>query len=156
MSDGLITIVIPTHDRPSLLIALLDSIEKYPTPQIDWIVIVDDSKNPIDLKGKFPDLKIKHISFPKRIFISKAKNVGWRNAKTEFVFFIDDDNVVDKDTIAETFRAIVDKRDTAAVMPAVLYKSRPDLVWVYATPFTDPPRFDLLGRNLPRNRALEG
>jgi len=156
MSDGLITIVVPTHDRPHLLTALLESIQKYRTPEIDSIVVVDDSKNPVDLNGKFLDLKIKHVSFQKRIFISKAKNIGWKNAKTEYVFFIDDDNVVDEDTIPVTLRAISEKQDVAAVMPAVLYKSRPDLVWVYATPFTDPPKFNLLGRNLPRNPTLEG
>ncbi len=156
MPDGLVTIVIPTHNRPDRLKALLESIQKYWIPEIDSIVIVDDSENLVDLNGRFPDLKIKQIAFQKRIFISKAKNIGWKNAKTEYVFFIDDDNVVDKDTLSATLSAISDMHDVAAIMPAVVYKSRPDLVWVYATPFSDPPKFNLLGRNLPRNPALEG
>ena len=65
MSDGLITIVVPTHDRPHLLTALLESIQKYRTPEIDSIVVVDDSENPVDLNGKFPDLKIKHVAVSK-------------------------------------------------------------------------------------------
>ncbi len=43
-----------------------------------------------------------------------------------------------------------------AIMPAVLYKSRPDLVWVYATPFLNKRlELNLVGRNLPRNPSLE-
>ncbi len=41
-------------------------------------------------------------------------------------------------------------------MPAVFYKSRPDLVWVYATPFLNKRLvLNLVGRNLPRNPSLE-
>ena len=41
-------------------------------------------------------------------------------------------------------------------MPSVMYKVRPDLVWVYATPFRGGSmKLDLMGRNLPRNPKLE-
>ncbi|MHB2036194.1 MAG: glycosyltransferase family 2 protein [Nitrososphaerales archaeon] len=157
MSAGLVTIVIPTHNRPFQLMTLLESIQEYYTPEIDQVIVVDDSENPIDLTNKFPSLKIRHISLHDRVFISRAKNVGWKDALTEFVFFIDDDNVLASDTVTRALNAITRMKEVAAVMPAVLYKSRPDLVWVYATPFTSQaPKFNLLGRNLPRNPDLEG
>jgi GT2 family glycosyltransferase len=157
MTKGSVTIVIPTHNRPRQLTALLESIQENNSPAIESVVVVDDSDEPSNLVGKFPGINVQQILLPKRIFISKAKNIGWKNAKTEFVFFIDDDNVVDKDTIRGTLNALTKMSNTAAVMPAVLYKSRPDLVWVYATPFTNPPpKFNLVGRNLPRNSDLEG
>jgi GT2 family glycosyltransferase len=42
-------------------------------------------------------------------------------------------------------------------MPAVLYKSRPDLVWVYATPLSSRKglKHQLIGRNEARNSSLE-
>ncbi len=41
-------------------------------------------------------------------------------------------------------------------MPAVLYKTRPDLVWVYATPFSNSRmKHKLVGRNLSRNQNFE-
>jgi GT2 family glycosyltransferase len=42
-------------------------------------------------------------------------------------------------------------------MPAVLYKSRPDLVWVYATPLSSRRglKHQLIGRNEARNSSLE-
>jgi len=157
MSAGLVTIVIPTHNRPYQLMALLESIQEYYTPVIEEVTVVDDSESPIDLANKFPSLKIRHITLHERVFISKAKNVGWKDVLTEYVFFIDDDNVLASDTVTQALNAITRMKEAAAVMPAVLYKSRPDLVWVYATPFTNQaPKFNLLGRNLARNPDLEG
>lgn len=156
MPLGRVTIVIPTHDRPRQLMALLESIQNHHPPEVDSVVVVDDSEDPPDLTGKFPRLKISHITLPNRVFISRAKNMGWQNANSEFVFFIDDDNVVGERTISEAMKIIVEMDDIAALMPSVLYKSRPDLVWVYATPFSrSPPKFVLVGRNLPRNPGLE-
>ena len=155
MPPGRITIVVPTHDRPGLVSALLESISRNPSSEIDSIIIVDDSEKPAELLPNFPGLTIRHLKLPDRVFISKAKNIGWREARTEFVFFIDDDNVVGSTTIDGSFHALISRPGTAAIMPAVLYKSQPDLVWVYAAPFTNPPDFDLLGRNLPRNSSLE-
>jgi GT2 family glycosyltransferase len=157
MPRGQVTVVIPTHNRPHQVEALLESIQTNIGPEIDSVVVVDDSDSPSNLVGKFPNIYIQHILLQRRIFISKAKNIGWKRVKTEFVFFIDDDNVVDKNTITGALSAITKLDNVAAVMPAVLYKSRPDLVWVYATPFSNsPPKFILLGRNLPRNSELEG
>ncbi|HYB04768.1 MAG TPA: glycosyltransferase [Nitrososphaerales archaeon] len=155
MPQGRVTIVVPTHNRSTQVSALLESIKRNFTPEIDSIIVVDDSETPVDLVSKFPELNLRHLLLHKRIFISKAKNIGWREAKTPYVFFIDDDNIVEEATITGTLDAIAHKPGAAAIMPAVLYKSQPDLVWVYAAPFTSPPDFELLGRNLPRNPSLE-
>lgn len=156
MVRGLITIAIPTHNRTAQLNALLESIERNFSPEIDSVIVVDDSENFVDVTSKFPDLKVNHLRLRDRVFISRAKNIAWKMAQTKYVFFIDDDNVVEKETIPSALNAIESIDGAGAVMPAVLYKSKPDLVWVYAAPFAKaPPDFELLGRNLPRNLELE-
>ena len=157
MPDGRITIVIPTHNRPLQILQLLRSIQKYTCPEVDSIVVVDDSdKGTTDLTGEFPDLNLTHLIFQNRLYISRAKNIGWKRTNSEYIFFLDDDNVVGVETINATLGAISKMRDAGAIMPAVLYKSNPNLVWVYAAPFAcSPPDFELIGRNLPRNPSLE-
>ena len=151
-----ITIVIPTHNRYQKLKALLDSIRIHRTPELDSIIAVDDSPTITDIESEFRDLSLKQISLSRRAFISKSKNIGWRAAKTDFVYFIDDDNVIDDTTIEPVYQAIRRSDRNGAVAPAVLYKSRPDLVWVYATPFLNSRLIhNLVGRNLPRNPSLE-
>jgi len=119
--------------------------------------VVDDSESPNDVASAFPTLNIRHIVSPRRIFISKAKNLGWRNASTEFVYFIDDDNVVEETTFHPLFRKMASSPSIGALMPGVVYASNPDLVWVYATPFLNSRLvLNLVGRNAPRNPSLEG
>jgi GT2 family glycosyltransferase len=156
--DGRVGIVIPTHNRYSKLRALLASIERWMTSEISSVVVVDDSEEPIDLTKDFDSISLKQIFLSRRSFISQAKNIGWRNLTTEYVYFIDDDNVIGEQTIAPVFGIISGSESIGAIMPAVLYKSRPDLVWVYTTPLSSRGRLkhQLIGRNEARNSSLEG
>jgi GT2 family glycosyltransferase len=127
------------------------------TSEVSSVVVVDDSEEPVDLTRDFDSINLKQIFQGKRTFISKAKNIGWRNIGSEYVYFIDDDNVIGEQTIAPVFGIISRSKSIGAIMPAVLYKSRPDLVWVYATPLSSRKglKHQLIGRNEARNSSLE-
>jgi GT2 family glycosyltransferase len=155
--DGRVGIVIPTHNRYTKLRALLVSIEHWMTGEVNSVVVVDDSDEPVDLTKEFDSINLKQIFLAKRSFISQAKNIGWRSLATEYVYFIDDDNVIDEQTIAPVYGIISRSKSIGAIMPAVLYKSRPDLVWVYATPLStrEGLKHQLIGRNEARNSSLE-
>jgi GT2 family glycosyltransferase len=156
MQKARITIVVPTHERPEKVRALLDSIRRHGAGKIDSVIVVDDSSDPSDLASEFPDLRLEHLRLPRRAFISRAKNLGWRRVHTDYVFFIDDDNVIDGNTVDGVYAAISGDTTIGAVMPSVMYKSKPDLVWVYATPFRGGSmKLNLVGRNLPRDPRLE-
>ncbi len=120
-------------------------------------MVVDDSRYVEDLTSEFADLGLRHIRLPERVFQSRARNMGWKKCPSEFVYFIDDDNVVLDRTLREPLQLLADRPTLGAVMPAVLYKAKPEIVWVYATPL-DPRRWGhtLVGRNKPRVPDLEG
>ena len=155
--NGRVGIVIPTHNRYDKLRALLASIQRWKTGEVNSVVVVDDSDEPIDLTKDFDAINLKQIFLDRRTFITRAKNIGWRNLTTEYVYFIDDDNVISEETIRPVFGIISKSQTIGAIMPAVLYKSRPDLVWVYATPLTSLGglKHQLIGRNEVRNPTLE-
>jgi GT2 family glycosyltransferase len=127
------------------------------TSDVNSVVVVDDSDDPVDLTRDFGSINLKQIFPGSRSFISKAKNIGWRAVTSEFVYFIDDDNVITEQTVPPVLKIISRSKSIGAVMPAVLYKSRPDLVWVYATPLSSRGGFrhQLIGRNERRNSSLE-
>ena len=155
--DGRIGIVIPTHNRYDKLRALLASIQRWKTSEVNSVVVVDDSDEPVDLTKDFDSINLKQILVDRRTFISRAKNIGWRSLSSEYVYFIDDDNVIGEETIAPVLGIISKSKSIGAVMPAVLYKSRPDLVWVYATPLSSRRGLNhqLIGRNKPRDSSFE-
>ncbi len=150
------SIVIPTHDRPGKLKALLDSLRRHRSSSLSGVVIVDDSESPLDLRNEYRDLNVEHLRLDKRVFYSRAKNIGWHACSSDLVFFIDDDNVATESTFDPLLQILLSKPETAAIMPSVLYKDRPDLVWVYATPLApDGWGHTLIGRNRARDPRLE-
>ena len=152
-----VSVVIPTHNRPEKLRRLLSSLQQFNGGVLKAVIIVDDSASPPELESEFPGLSLRHIVSRRRIFISRAKNIGWRAASTDFVYFIDDDNVIAESTLPLIYEELSNLPKVGAIMPAVLYWTSKNLVWVYATPFLNRRRvLNLVGRNLPRDSSLEG
>lgn len=151
-----IGVVIPTHERPRRLRDLLRSLATHFRDQVGRVVVVDDSRAPSLRPQDVPELDVTVVRPDHRVFISEAKNLGLGRVDEEFVLVVDDDNVLDPSTLVHPLELVRAEAKVAAVMPSVLYLSRPELVWVYATPFR-PGRwtFDLIGRNRPRDPNLE-
>ncbi len=89
-------IVIPTIGRSSLG-DLLVSIERSTGPRPASVVVVDDRREacvPLDL----PETALRvTVVRGEAAGPASARNVGWRNASSEWVAFIDDDVIVDAD-----------------------------------------------------------
>ncbi len=152
-----LSVVVPTHNRPERVRALLGSLERVGGPRVDRVVVVDDSAHPEDLRSAFPDLPLDHVILGERVFISRAKNLGWRRTDTDLVYFIDDDNILAPSTLEGPRDVMAADPSVGAVVPAVLYQRQPDLVWVYATPLARGRwGHELVGHNGPRQPSLEG
>jgi GT2 family glycosyltransferase len=150
------TIVIPTHNRYEKLMNLIASISRIKLTNLDEVIVIDDSDVKRELPSKMGEIKIRTVTSDRRIYISEAKNIGIYEAKSEFIYFIDDDNEVDESTFAFAIRVLEHNEDVGAVLPSVLYKQNRDLVWVYATPFKKGRwEHELIGRNKPRDSSLE-
>jgi glycosyltransferase involved in cell wall biosynthesis len=149
-------VVVPTYRRPERLAALLESLASVAELPLGRVIVVDDSPEPSVRNDRFPTLDLRVVRGDRREFMSEARNRGLGLLDEEFVLMIDDDNVVVRETFDHPLELLSTHPRVAAVMPSVLYRSRPDLVWVYACPFA-PGRwtFDLVGRNRPRDRAWE-
>ena len=82
--------------------------------------------------------------------LSYSRNLGAQFATGDFLFFIDDDNVVDKNTIRMLVTDLERHPDAGVAMPLMHYYEYPESVWTYhiekgALPGfywlrTDPPR----------------
>lgn len=148
-------VVIVTKDRPGPLASLLEDL-RHESPTPGRIVVVDDSARPLPWDERFPDLPVEVVRPPRRAFISRAKNLGWVRCKAECIAFVDDDNRVPPDLLGRLSDDLFRNPSWGAVMPGVVYHRRPELVWVYATPFrADRWGFALLGRNGFRDPGLE-
>jgi len=95
------TVVIPTHGRPRQLERLLTSAG----PGLDVVVVDDGSDAYTSVAPTFPEVRWECIE---RGGPAAARNHGWRRATGEVVVFVDDDVVVEPDTVE---RLVAELRD---------------------------------------------
>jgi len=149
-------IVIPAHNRYDKLKNLIDSIRETDPLNLREVIVVDDSDRKEDISSWSIGLDIRIISVDHRIYISQAKNKGLEVSSSELIYFIDDDNQVDKSTFELPIKILKEDNDVGTVCPSVLYNQDRRLVWVYAHPFRrDRWGHELIGRNKMRDSTRE-
>ena len=93
---GRVTVVVPTIGRPSLD-ALLDALAAAPGDRPAEIVLVDDRPAGPPLRPERPGLPPVRVVRTGGGGPARARNLGWRVARTEWIAFLDDDVVPDPD-----------------------------------------------------------
>lgn len=126
----LISIIIPTYNRKYMLSRLIDSIlqSNYPIDKLE-IIVVDDTSN----DNTYEYIKERHSNViiyrnKEKKSASGSRNVGARCAKGEYLFFIDDDNIIDKNAILNLIKFIKESKNFI-VSPLMLYYSSPSIIW---------------------------
>lgn len=129
----LVSVVIPTYNRKEKLSRLLHSIFKsdFPKDELE-IIIVDDASTDgtfEEISQVFPQIKM--IQNEKELFLAGSRNVGIKNAKGDYIFLIDDDNVVDRNCILELINVFRNSSTPHAGIagPIMYYLNHPNRVW---------------------------
>jgi HAD superfamily hydrolase (TIGR01662 family) len=91
-----VTVVVPTIGRPSLD-ALLDALAAAPGDHPAELVLVDDRPTGPPLSPERPGLPPVRVVRTGGGGPARARNLGWRVARTEWIAFLDDDVVPDPD-----------------------------------------------------------
>ncbi|MCA1993391.1 MAG: glycosyltransferase, partial [Coleofasciculus sp. S288] len=89
MSTPLLSIIIPTHNRPHLLRRAVQSALEQTMDDLEVIVIDDASAEPVNL-NEHPKLRI--IRLPVNGGIAVVRNVGARAAQGRWLAYLDDDD----------------------------------------------------------------
>lgn len=107
--NPLVSIIIPTYNRPTLLEATIESVLEQEYEHWECLVIDDGSKKEMIIQvEKFcsKDSRIIFHSRPKncRKGASSCRNYGLSKARGELIQFLDDDDLLDKKKIAEQIK----------------------------------------------------
>ncbi|MEO1184952.1 MAG: glycosyltransferase family 2 protein, partial [Cyanobacteria bacterium J06636_27] len=89
MNNILLSIIIPTYNRPHFLPRAVKSALQQTVEEIEVIVVDDGSDEPVNLE-EHPRLKV--ITLSKNSGNAVARNVGLKAAKGQYVTYLDDDD----------------------------------------------------------------
>ena len=130
INSPLISVIIPTMDRPDMLERCIRSVISSTYKNIEILISddsdSDDSRLAVDrLKGRFQKILYIHNTGKN---ISVAINRAIKRSKGELIFILDDDNEIDKDCIGEMVRSITQDKNIGIVGPLALYYSHRDII----------------------------
>jgi glycosyltransferase involved in cell wall biosynthesis len=110
-----VTVVIPTHNRQSLLPETIDSVLRERSVDLEVIVVDDNSEDgTIDFLQSHPDSRLRPIRLSPGRGGSAARNVGLSEVRTPYVMFLDDDDLVRAGAIPRLLSAL--EKHPAAIL----------------------------------------
>ena len=101
-----ISVIIPTYNRATMLCECVASVLATGWTELE-VIVVDDC-SPDDTAAKIKEEfgeTVKYIRNEKNSFQAVSRNNGAKIATGDFFFFLDDDNIVDKDIFNEVANA---------------------------------------------------
>ncbi len=139
----MISIIVVTKDRSNLLKDCLKSIKQSTFKDIE-IIVVDNNSSDNTLKFLKSLRNLKIISNKINEGLAGGKNRGVVKAKGEYVLFIDDDNVIDKNMIKNLYQAFRKDPEIIASSPLTFYFMDKKRIWFAGAKFnlfTSKPKF---------------
>lgn len=103
MSKPLLSIIIPSHNRPHLVLRAIKSALEQTIENLEIIVVDDGSEPPLDLPSN-PRVRLIHIE--KSSGGAAVRNIGTNEARSRWVTYLDDDDRLLPDMAALSLKKI--------------------------------------------------
>ena len=134
----MISVVIPTFNRAEMVCRCVQSVLDTKCPSLEVIVVDDCSpdETAAKLKDKFGDT-VKYTRNDKNSFQAISRNNGAKIATGDYLFFLDDDNVVDKDIFREMTKAFEENAKLGLVAPMAIHMrpGKSNVIWSLGSDF---------------------
>ena len=133
-----ISVIIPTFNRAEMVCRCVQSILDTEWPELEVIVVddcsPDDTMNKV--KERFGD-KVKYIRNDRNSFQAVSRNNGAKIATGDYLFFLDDDNVVDRRIFAEMTQAFSENARLGLVAPMAIHMrpGKNNVIWSLGSDF---------------------
>lgn len=138
MTTPLVTAVIPTRNRCSLVFRAIKSVLNQTYPKVDVVVVVDGpDRATVDAVRALADDRVKIVALQKAVGGSEARNVGVRAASGEYIALLDDDDVWLPKKIEKQIALLGPGADHEILVVSRYIRSRdgyPDEIWPVRLP----------------------
>jgi GT2 family glycosyltransferase len=90
----LVTVVVPTHNRPAELRRAIDTVRGQTLAEWELVIVDDGSLAPVDLDpDAVADGRIRLVRHSSNLGVSQARNTGIAHATAPWIAFLDDDDI---------------------------------------------------------------
>ncbi|MCF8233944.1 MAG: glycosyltransferase family 2 protein [Bacteroidales bacterium] len=122
----LVSIITVNYDHPEVTCDLIDSLNKITYPNIEIIVVDNNSPNddPGIIKHRFPNIVF--VQNPINYGFAAGNNFGIMRAKGKYVMLLNNDTVVSKDFLEPLIEKLEKNPDIGAVSPKIRFFHTPD------------------------------
>ena len=135
-----ISVIIPTFNRAKMVCDCVRSVLATGYPNLE-VVVVDDC-SPDDTKDRLSttfgsDPRVKHLRNEKNSFQAVSRNNGRKAAHGEYLFFLDDDNLVHPNIFNELTKVFADKPEAGLVAPMAIHQrpGKENAIWSLGSDF---------------------
>ncbi|MBM4330470.1 MAG: glycosyltransferase [Deltaproteobacteria bacterium] len=97
--EALVSVVLRTHDRPELLARVLKNLGNQTYEKIEIIIVEDRTKTGLLVVEKFRSLNLRYFHYDGTKGRTGAMNFGLLQARGDWIYCLDDDDVIFADTI---------------------------------------------------------
>ena len=104
-----LSIIIPFYNPGRFLRTCLENLAAQYNEQVEIILINDGSTENVDEQIRFANnsfLNFKYLTYVQNQGVSNARNIGLQNAASDYTWFIDVDDVIERDAIMTIIQAI--------------------------------------------------
>lgn len=115
-TPDLLSIVIVSYNVKYFLAQCLDAVRKSAMGIGAEIIVVDNNSSDGSvafLQNKFPQVQI--IALQENLGFAKANNIGWKQAKGDYVLFLNPDTIIGEDCLRNITRCFAEDSKTGAV-----------------------------------------
>jgi len=135
MNDKKISIILSTYDREQYIGRAIENILNQTFKDFEFIIINNgssDNTRQICEKYQKSDSRIRLLNIQKNVGISKARELGVGTAKGEYIAFIDDDDICEKEMIEFLYNLAIDNQADISICGSVSdYGDRIEPYFVY-------------------------
>ena len=135
-----VSVIIPTYNRAARACACIASVLATGSPRLEVIVVDDCSPDDTGarVRDRFgADPRVRYLRNETNRSLAVSRNNGARLATGDYLFFLDDDNEVEPNALAELLAAFARHPKAGLVAPLAVHQAagRRDLVWTLGSDF---------------------
>ncbi len=135
-----ISVVIPTFNRASMVCDCVGSVLATGWPNLEVIVVddcsPDDTKSQVEIRFA-GDPRVKYLRNEKNSFQAVSRNRGAAASSGEYIFFLDDDNLVEREMFTELMETFKRHPDAGLVAPLSIHRrpGKENVIWTLGSDF---------------------